>query len=277
LGSDQPWQSGIEQCRRAFDLAAPRRDLEAIGLATPEAILARQLASQRTAFAVPPPGRLQTDNLPYLEYQAPKAFYIHLGETAHTLDPFDERTWQLDLASPEKNSHLAQLTPQEQATIFNRFSSVNTELMSYIRMQFDPTSGSSALRSMPCVFRGPVEGLVYAPEIARTNQMVRKLVEGELAFRGNSKESIEAAIGTTKQILDATKRYEPEVEKWKADYYAALAVKACLRLGKHDEAKKILVRGLQLEPMSSELNYLSRILDHEAEKGNQRNAAVSAN
>src|SRR5882724_3469423 len=77
LGSDRPWHSGIEQYRHAFELAGPRRDLTAIGLLTPEAVLARQLASQRTAFAVPPPGRLQTDNLPILEYEAPAAFYSH--------------------------------------------------------------------------------------------------------------------------------------------------------------------------------------------------------
>jgi spermidine synthase len=277
LGSDKPWHSGIEQYRHAFELAGPRRDLEAIGLASPEAVMARQLASQRTAFAVPPPGRLQTDNLPYLEYAAPKAFYVHLGETVHTLDPFDERTWQLDLAAPEKPAHLGQLSPQDLVTIFSRFSSVNTELMAYVGMQINPGTGSSTLRSMPCVFRGPVEALVYAPEVARTNNLVRKLVEDELVFRGNSAEAIQAAVKTTKQILDATKRYQPEVEKWKADYYAGLAVKACLRLGKHDEAKQILARGLQLEPMSPELNYLSRILDRETKTANQPKPVVSAN
>src|SRR6185437_1776860 len=109
----------------------------------------------------------------------------------------------------------------------------------------------SILRSMPCVFRGPVEPLVYAPEIARTNASVRRLVEDELAFRGNSADAIKTAIGTTKQILDETKRHEPEVEQWKADYYAALAVKACLRVGEYDSAKQILSRGLQLEPNSA--------------------------
>jgi predicted membrane-bound spermidine synthase len=277
LGSDRPWPSGIEQYRHAFELAGPRRDLEAIGLMTPDALLARQLASQRTAFAVPPPGRLQTDNLPYLEYQAPKAFYVHLGETVHTLDPFDERTWQLDMAAPEKNRLLGRLSPQDQTAIFSRFSSVNTELMSYVRMQVDPSSATSGLRSMPCVFRGPVEPLVYAPEVARTNTTVRKLVEDELTFRGNSEDSIKAAIITTKQILDATKRYEPEVENWRADYYAGLAVKACLRVGQKEDAKQILARGLQLEPLSPQLNYLSRILDREAGKGNQPNAVAAAN
>jgi predicted membrane-bound spermidine synthase len=270
LGSDRPWHSGIEEYRRAFELAGPQRDLAAIGLLTPQALLARQLASQRTAFAVPPPGRVQTDNLPILEYEAPAAFYSHLGETVRTLNPYDERTWQMDLASPDKGGPLTQLSPQDLTTVFSRFSSVNTELTAYVRMLVDPSAATSTLRSMPCVFRGPIETLVYAPEIARTNTLVRKLVEDELAFRGNSRESLKAAVATTKQILDATKLNQPENEGWKSDYYAGLAVKASLRLGSYEDAKQILARGLQLEPESTELNYLSRILAREGAAHSQQ-------
>jgi hypothetical protein len=269
LGSDRPWTSGIEECRKAFKLDGPRRDFSAIGLLTPEAVLARRLASQRTAFAVAPPGRLQTDNLPILEYQAPEAFYMHLGETAHTLDPFDERTWQMDLAAPDNNSQLAQLSPQDLATIFNRFASVNTELTAFIRMQVNPSTASDSLRSMPCVFRGPVDSLIYAPEAARTNSMILQLVQAEVAFRGNSSWSIQAALATTEQLLNAAKPNQAEQEGWKADYYAALAVKASLRLGRTDEAKRVLARGLQLEPDSKELNYLSRILARGDAKDNR--------
>ncbi len=278
LGSDRPWHSGIEEYRRAFALPGPQRDLHAIGLLTPEALLARQLASQRTAFAVSPPGRLQTDNLPVLEYSAPKAFYMNLGETVHTLNPYDERTWQMDLASPDKIKSLAQLNPQDLSTIFARFSSVNTDLTAYIGMLLNPNTGSSSLRSMPCVFRGPIETLIFAPEAARTNSAVRKLAESEVAFRGNSAEAMKAGVEATKQILDATKPNQSEMEGWKADYYAGLAVKASLRLGKPEDAKKILTRGLQLEPNSIELNYLSRILAREGAAENpQKTQEISRN
>jgi spermidine synthase len=270
LGSDRPWPSGVEEYRRAFELAGPRRDLNAIGLATPEAVLARQLASQRTAFAVPPPGRLQTDDLPILEYEAPTAFYVHLGETVSTLDPYDERTWQMDIASLDKTRDLGQLTPPDLSTVFSRYSSVNTELTAYIRMLVDPAAGSQSLRSMPCVFHGSIETLVFAPEAARTNSVVRELAEAELAFRGNSAESLKTAVATTKQILDATKPNDPENEGWKADYYAGLAVKASLRLGSDEQAKQILARGLLLEPKSLELNYLSRILARESATSNRQ-------
>lgn len=269
LGSDRPWTGGIEQFQQAFKLDGPRREFAAIGLLTPQAVLARQLASQRTAFAVAPPGRLQTDNLPILEYQAPEAFYIHLGETAHTLDPFDERTWQSDLAAPDKNGQLAQLTPQDLVTIFNLYASVNTELTAYIRMLVNPAAGSDGLRSMPCVFRGPVQTLIYAPEAARTNSLVLNLVNAEVALRGDSVDSIKAAVTTTAQLLNAARPNQAENEGWKADYYAGLAVKAGIRLGNYDEAKQVLARGLQLEPESKELNYLSRILAREDAKDNR--------
>jgi hypothetical protein len=159
---------------------------------------------------------------------------------------------------------LVHLTPQELSTVFSRYSSVNTELTAYIRMLVDPAVGTQSLRAMPCAFRGSIETLVYAPEAARTNSVVRALAEAEFAFRGNAVESLKTAVATTKQILDATQPNEPENEGWKADYYAGLAVKASLRLGSDQEAKQILARGLLLEPKSGELNYLSRILARES-------------
>ena len=102
LGSDRPWDSTPEVYRRVFELETPRRDLAAIGLKSPAAILARQFASQRTAFAVPGPGPIQSDNHPILEYVAPRMFYIYLGRGAEQFQDFDERTLQMELARREK-------------------------------------------------------------------------------------------------------------------------------------------------------------------------------
>jgi hypothetical protein len=57
-----------------------------------------ELASQRTAFAIPGDGPIQSDLFPILEYEAPKAFY--LGVSSSMLGQFDERTRQMDLAPP---------------------------------------------------------------------------------------------------------------------------------------------------------------------------------
>ena len=44
------------EMRKVFAREAPRKDLEEIGLKTPETIWVRQLASQRTGFAIPDVG-----------------------------------------------------------------------------------------------------------------------------------------------------------------------------------------------------------------------------
>src|SRR5262249_38741355 len=76
LGSDQPWPTGPEVYRRAFQLGPPRLDLAAVGFLTPDLVLARQVASQRTAFAISGPGPIQSDSRPILEYEAPRAFFM---------------------------------------------------------------------------------------------------------------------------------------------------------------------------------------------------------
>jgi len=93
------WDNSLEHLRIAFAREPVRKDLAAIGIDSPEAFLARQFASQRTAFAIPGPGRWQSDIFPVLEYEAPLAFFI--GATASGLSRFDERT--CNPASPRSN------------------------------------------------------------------------------------------------------------------------------------------------------------------------------
>lgn len=264
LGSKQPWKTGPDVYRRAFEMERPRRDLAAVGVRSPEAMLARQLASQRTAFAIPGPGPIQTDDHPILEYAAPRAFYLHLGETVTLFQHFDERTSQMELASPEKNRALAQLDAASLYSVFGRYSSVNTELTSYASMRAGVSAASQYLLSMPCVFRGTNEMLLFAPEAARTNQAVRELVEAEAVFR-SATTNLLPAIETVKRVLGAAQDYKPNAAGWSAAYYGGMAAKACLRLGRSADAKAILLRSLELEPHSVELLYLSRIMNRDGE------------
>jgi predicted membrane-bound spermidine synthase len=259
LGSVETWKSGPDVFRSAFELERPRRDLAAAGVRTPEAMLARQLASQRTAFAIPGPGPIQTDDHPILEYDAPRAFYLHLGETVTLFQHFDERTSQMELASPEKNRVLTQLDAASLFSVFGRYSSVNTELTAYASMRAGVTAASQYLLSMPCVFRGTNQMLLFAPEAARTNEAVRELVEAEAVFRSDTTNQA-PAIEVVKSVLGATRDYKPNVAGWSAAHYGGLAVKACLRLGNREEAKVILSRSIEMEPDSVELAYLSRIM-----------------
>ena len=64
LGSDRPWKSKTEVYAKALQLDGPRDGLVSIGLARPEAILARRIASQRTAFAIAGSGPIQGDDFP---------------------------------------------------------------------------------------------------------------------------------------------------------------------------------------------------------------------
>src|SRR4029077_9889153 len=122
-----------ETYRRGFERAMPRSDLTRVGIGSPEALLARQLASQQTAFAIAGDGPLQTDLFPVLEYQAPRAFF--LGVTSKMLSQFDERTWQLEHASVEKRRVLASLTVNSVQQIFHEYYSINDDLFNELKMR----------------------------------------------------------------------------------------------------------------------------------------------
>jgi spermidine synthase len=146
LGSLTPWASGPEVFRAAMNRPEVSRDLAMIDIHTPEMLLARQLASQRTGAAVAAPGPLQTDLNPRLEYIAPKAFFI--GGRARLFDRYDERTRQQLLAPPAKNTVLAELPLIGLQKLFGTFSTVNGELSGAI---FGTPSG----QGVPCVFPTP--------------------------------------------------------------------------------------------------------------------------
>ncbi len=264
LGSSQPWESGPEVYRRAFTLDGPRHDLALIGLATPEAVLARQFASQRTSFAVAGPGPVQSDDHPILEYAAPRAFYMYQGRRGvERLPRYDERTWQMGVAPLEKNNVLGKLSAADLAPIFGRdFGSGNPELQSFLNNGFQGRAGSLIFgnRVMPCIFQ-TTQARVYAPPSAVTNLIARQLYLAEAALKTEPAKQSEA-VESIETILDDLKDYKAGQTDWSAAYYAGLAVKASLRLGNVAQAKAILLRGQQLEG-SEELEYLSRILEHE--------------
>jgi predicted membrane-bound spermidine synthase len=265
LGSNQPWESSPAVYQRAFELAGPHRDLTTLGLLTPNVVLARQFASQQTAFAIAGPGPVQSDHTPILEYDAPRAFYMyHHLEGVQRLKNFDERTWQVDIAPVAKNKVLAGLDKANLDTIFCQVApSINSELETYLQMQAGRLNNpNSALVGMPCIFRGTNSSLLPMFAAAVTNGVGRQLLLTEAALRNNPTNQ-PLAVEAIKNILDKTQAYKPQTAGWSAAYYADLAVKVSLRLGNIAEAKAILLRGLQLEPDSEQLAYLSRILVRE--------------
>jgi spermidine synthase len=267
LGSTQPWKTGPEVYERAFQMDEPRRELAYIGLPTPESVLARQFASQRTAFAIPGAGGIQSDDHPLLEYDAPRAFYMYQRRPGlQQFQEYDERTWQVGLAPPAKNKVLAGLSPADLVSIFGPgVISGNPQLQSLLENRFRGQSGSLTFgnRVMPCVFQDPNARLVvYQPPSGATNLMIRQLYIADVIFKTDPTREREA-IQSVESILNSVREYKPRDADWSAAYYADLAVKASLRLGNAAQAKAILLRGLQLEPASEQLAYLSRILIHE--------------
>ena len=266
LGSDREWKSDVDVYKQAFGLDLARSDLASIGAFSPEGILARQFASQKTAFAVVGPGQIQSDDLPVLEYRAPKAFYMFMEshEGLVDFDNYDERTWQVRLAPKDKNDILSRLTLDDLAPIFhNNSSSGNGQLQAYLDNLFSGHSGSMTVgdRVMPCVFPDPgARILIYASPDAKTNLVTRRLYFDEVALLNNDPSVQSNAVVSIKTTLDNLQNYDPMASGWPADHYADLAIKVSLQEGNVVQAKAILARGLQLEPDSEELQYLSRVI-----------------
>jgi predicted Zn-dependent protease len=114
---------------------------------------------------------------------------------------------------------------------------------------------------MLCSLQGKVRNYaVYSPPSVATNELTQKLVLSEYQLRESDPAKQAAAVETVSSVLTAL-RGDPD--DYSPDYYADLAAKIALRLGKVDAARTIVQRGLQLQPDSEELGYLSRVLSRE--------------
>ena len=131
VGSLQPWKSGPEMVQHGFALPDVRADLESIDIHSPVALMSRQLASQRTGFAVVGDGPIQSDAFPVLEYAAPEAFYI--GARSQMLSAFDERTRQNLLAPPAKRAALREMELADVRAVFSRHPSMNDDMFTIVR------------------------------------------------------------------------------------------------------------------------------------------------
>ncbi len=264
LGSKQPWTSNPDIYRNIFDRKLPREDLQRIGLNSPEAIWVRQLASQHTAFAIPGKGAIQSDEIPILEYDAAKAAYM--GITSYLLIQFDERTWQSEIALPDKHKAFASLGHSILKPIFEQYSSSNFELMKLIKSRLQNADTLSSTGPLLMQSRAPsLFGESTAPSKAMiqedTSEDLKQFLEAENLIRTTPLKWQQGV-----EMVETTlKNYKPSVleegPKWSPSYFAALAVKSSLSHGDGERAKKILLLGLKLNPNSPQLGYLARILD----------------
>jgi spermidine synthase len=267
LGSMKPWASDQTVYRRIFERESPRQDMELVGIKSPEAFWARQLASQKTAFAIAGPGPIQSDLFPVLEYEAPRAFFI--GANARDLRKFDERTWQSELAPVEKQQTLANLEESALSAVFAEYSTINDDLRSHLNWRFNNGIGCSTdfRPSWPCVFRtnAVAAGMPVIP--ADVSDEVKTLLKA-MADIQLGETTRNAGIDS---VLALLRSYGPKSD-WSVGHYSALAAKASIAAGDFRRADEILSAALPLQPENVELNFLQRVVSrHQPVMASARN------
>ena len=168
---------------------------------------------------------------------------------------FDERTWQMDLASDEANDDLSRLDPAALKMAFGgNIGSVNYDLLTYLNRHYGLYSGQGMAQplvidnhAMLCSLQGTNKSFgVYTPPSASTNAILAALVAAEYSLRREAKNA--AACESIENALNSLAGYNPRGADWSPAYFADMGVKASLRVSDPKQARTILLRGLQLEP-----------------------------
>jgi predicted membrane-bound spermidine synthase len=264
MGSLSPWSLDPAAVDKSFTLEAPADDLRRLGVGRSLLMLARQLASQRTAFAIAGPGPVQSDLFPILEYEAPRAFYI--GETASLLQGFDERTVQSALAPEHKQASLAQLGPAELKGVFGAFRSVNPQIMQYL--DWYETISRNAMQhtaplsqnSIASIFRPPSVPFQMIPLPEGSTREEQILWDAERVIY-ESPEQTDQALLAIRSVLQAWQGGQllKKLENAPARF-AALAVRTSFRLKNLSQASEFVELGLNLAPNDPILAYYQRVL-----------------
>ena len=206
LGSQQPWPTGPEVFRRGFAIDRVRTDMWMIDIQSPEALLARQLASQRTGFAIAGDGPLQSDLFPILEYTAPRAFFI--GKGSQMLWGYDERTRQQLLAPPEKAATLAALPLANVQLVFSDFSTINGDLYGCV-------FGTAPNAGVPCIFQTPLpvpppmsdgSPVAAAKKAFQAGDLNQAEMLTAMALKQNPNDS---QAGYLMRVIEREKKYHP--------------------------------------------------------------------
>jgi hypothetical protein len=261
LGSRQPWATGADIFQAGFDRAGVREQLEAIGLRSPAAVWARQVASQRTAFAIPGPGPIQTDRSPILEYEAPPSRFG--GNAPRLLSRYDERLAQSALAPIAKRKALAELLHQDALEVFSSYASWLDEVGRHI-VTHAPDSSPTNLHASPCIFR-PTEWEATPVPIDHTAPADRRhLAEAEGRIRTNADDWWRGV----NDLLTVLRARPTPVGKEKPSFpvleVARLAATAALQHAEAALATEILREAERLRVLHPDLDYLRRIADREA-------------
>jgi len=266
IGSQQPWESSLSKFRPSFARELVRQDLNSIGFATPEALFARQFASQRTAFAITGPGAVQSDLFPVLEYEAPMAFFV--GITASKIARFDERTWQSSFASAEKRAALKNLNDETLQTAFET-TSINLELRQAIKGRLHPTNAAPFY--IPNLFqRGAFNAELSPP---KASEQLKELIRAAVKLQVEEDDCMpQVQIIRTNLLHELATAGDKPPEKSHANF-AVVAARACIVSRQFDTARELLELGAKFGPAEPELAYLARLLERESSRSRGEGAS----
>ncbi|MDA7916025.1 fused MFS/spermidine synthase, partial [Verrucomicrobia bacterium] len=259
LGSQQPWALSDDHFNKMFERAGVKADLEKIGITSPTALWARQFASQRTAFAIPGDGPVQTDQFPSLEYAAPQSFY--LGADSRILATYDERTWQRSLCPEPKATWLSNLDDNEVKQLFGTFPSANQELKGLLARQFQNQSTDSTepstyvnMRRLTTIW-SEANSLTDLP--VPTDEDALQLYQAEKDLMGADwKKGASKILELLKLPVDGEFQFPPEPGP---GYFAEAAARKALLQGDITLSLELIEAGRLLQPIS-QLDYLDRII-----------------
>ena len=264
LGSNRPWKSDPAAYAEVFASEQPRKDLELLGLLTPESVWARQLASQGTAPAIPGPGPVQTDAFPILEYDAPEAFFI--GASSSVLFAYDERTWQSDFASSEKFAVLRGMDDARLGKIFDHYNSVSQDVQKTInwraRLPLHPGDAGPFVDNhpLPSLFRPTNAAPASVGVLPTDNEVTRALAAAEELLDLNSPDPARGIAMIESALEGQLKGSAPKIDPGVGAFYAALAARAAAHLGRKEQAAKLVLTGMAIAPANAQLFYISRVL-----------------
>lgn len=263
IGSTKPWTMSLDGVRKAMERPLVREDFAKIGLTKPEHVFLRQMASGRTAFAIPDGTAIQSDAFPVLEYEAPRAFF--LGQRAEDFLQFDERTWQTSLASAEKQKILRGISTAELQEIFKEYKSVNPIVTSYLKQRFTAGTNETMVpvfaenNPTPFIFQ-TYEGYGQLPNLPAEVTAEHKallMAEAQLfTAPATWRENVEVIEKTINDLGAKTTR---EGLKWKPDHFLCLAVRTALANRDFALAERLLQLDKYVEE-TREMRYLKRIV-----------------
>lgn len=265
LGSQRPWDSSPSAIAQVYDLESPREDLEKIGLDTPEIVLARRVASQLTASAIPGDGAIQSDGFPFLDFAAPQAFFI--GAIAQDLFRFDERTWQSVFVPTPIREALASRAGTLMEQTFSYYTLGNRELWNYLTWRKDSVTadGTHPVYAVSpyliSVFRPPDSFPSVAEIPPNATVEATRLLEAQTQLLTQPGDWERAVLTIETELRNLTSKTNQTVTlDWLPGHFAGIACRARFAAGDLDGARRVLELGLKAHPEDPQLSYLRRVL-----------------